>query len=123
VAWAADTTYYFVLKLSDRGDGTWDGASDLLEAWVNPTDVSSEAGMTASSLAYSSNDCYNGVGGDVLGMFYVQAANFTGNTVQFDEFRLGTDLGSVIPEPTALAALAFGAAVLLLGRRRSGAGA
>jgi hypothetical protein len=117
-AYTAGTTYYFVVKLSDGGDA-WSG-KDPLEVWVNPTNVSSESAMTDSSLVHllDTTTFDNISDGDQITNLYLDAKNFGGNSALFDEFRLGTELTNVVPEPASLTVLACGA-LALLSRRRS----
>lgn len=117
VSYQANTTYYFVIKLTDGGDN-WT-SNDAMEAWVNPANVSSESAMTASApLAHvADTTLYNGVLNDVIGRLLLSTSGLSGNTIQFDEFRLGTDLASVVPEPAALSGVAAICSALLIRRR------
>lgn len=118
-----NATYLVIVKAEANYTG---GTADRLTYWVNPTDTSSESAMSTSSLSNGTFD-YAGLQGtsDLLRQLYASTgtndATGTGsfrNTAFFDEIRLGTDLGSVVPEPTTLAAL--GAAGAMFGRRRRG---
>lgn len=110
-----NTTFHVVMKLTYTG-------GDMIEWWVNPTDLSSDAAMTSNSLA----------SGVIPGFQLGSAADMNRLTVNtfgydrsffFDESRLGYDLASVvgIPEPAtvALLGLAFGLAGVSRSRRVS----
>ncbi len=106
-----NTTFHVVMKLTYTG-------GDVIDWWVNPTDFSSDAGMTSSALA----------SGSIPGFQLGSAADMNRLTVNtfgydrsffFDESRLAYDLASVvgIPEP-ASALLVSMSLVGFAGRRR-----
>jgi hypothetical protein len=103
---AANTTYHVVIRL----DVNVAGGQDQVTYWVNPSDVTSEATMTASSVATGTYSSFALQGSTDFVRLNGAATNWDAN-VHFDEPRLGTDLASVVgppvPEPAGLACLAL----------------
>lgn len=105
----ANETVLYVVKFELSATA----ASDSITFWVNPSDLSSEAGSGAGT-TLSGLD----FGADRMGV-----ANFlsgsTGDGGKFDEVRLGTtftDVTTAVPEPGSLAFIASG--IVLLGMLR-----
>ena len=90
----ADTTYYFVIKISDGGDA-WAG-DDEMEVWINPKDVSSPEAAASKALHYN-NDVPGNIAPPSGAITHVllHAENLNGVAQKFDEFRLGTTWESV----------------------------
>lgn len=98
----ADTnTNFFVVRF----DLSSTAASDTVTVYRNPTDLLVESNNTGVSLS----------GQDIL-FDRITLAQFTTQTVTFDELRLTTTFASAIPEPTSVGLL--GAAALCLFIRR-----
>lgn len=104
--------YFVVVKSIANSPG------DSLEYWVNPEDPTSDASMTATSLAHGSVSgfMYQGGVNDLLRLTY-SATNWDGSAF-FDEPRVGLAISDVfVPEPGGMAGLAL-AGVAVLHRRR-----
>lgn len=90
----ANTTYLFIVKISDGGD-EW-AASDDMEVWINPKDISSEQAASSSALVQNTDSPGNIAppsGGITEAILRVE--NFQGITVKLDELRVGTSWESV----------------------------
>ncbi len=84
-----------------------DAGNDTVAIWLDD--------ITASGAAHSS---VSGDLADPTGEVYLNAF-IKGWDVEVDELRLGTTLGSVMPEPATLALLGLGGLALVLRRRRT----
>ncbi len=119
----ANTTYLMMARLDIPGGN---GAIESVQYWINPTDSSSIAQLTATALytytTVDGNYVHGSWGYNNLTLI-VTGAHTSGNRI--DEIMVGStlaDLNSVlvstsIPEPASLALLAMGG-LLILGRRR-----
>lgn len=90
----ANTTYFFVIKISDGGDG-W-GGEDEMEVWINPKEVSSEQEGSTNALVQNADSPGNIAppsGGITDALLRVE--NLQGITLKFDELRVGTSWESV----------------------------
>jgi hypothetical protein len=97
-AWLPNTTYLFIVKLSDGGD-LWAG-NDPMEVWVNPVNRSNEAAALASAGAYlaKSDLTFGGATGHSLDEVLITTQNLNnGQTLGWDEIRLGSTWSSVAP--------------------------
>ncbi|WP_269522671.1 PEP-CTERM sorting domain-containing protein [Coraliomargarita parva] len=115
-------THLFVIKLDDGGDGNWDAGSDQMTIWIDPTDLSSEANATSSSLVYSSIVSTSGAGSFSMDEITMGANSFaSAATIQYDEIVLGTSWSDVVvvPEPSTYALLFGFMGVAAMGLRRS----
>jgi hypothetical protein len=110
----ADTTYLFIVKVREN----YSSSNELIDVWLNPVDVTSEAAAGAASLEMS----FAGVQDSTYALNRT-ALSVTGvngeDCAQFDEVRFGTTWDDVVqvPEPAALAVLA-GAMVVLRRQRQ-----
>ncbi len=94
----ADTTYYFVIKISDGSDA-WAGG-DEMEVWINPKDVSTPAAASVKSLHYNTDLPGNiAPPSGAITQLLLHAENLQGTTVKFDEFRVGPTWESVTAPP------------------------
>jgi len=108
-----------VVQTGTSGDG-----DEIIDFWVNPTDVSSAAQLTATA-EYTSQSAGNyafdtwGAGGVTIA-----AGGTVGSGNQVDEIMFADSLsdlqgGVLIPEPASLALLGLGSLLILGGRRRA----
>lgn len=111
VAVLPDAAYLFVIKVQHNGSGS----NEIVNVWVNPTDLSSEAAAGAPSLQMTfaglqdSSYPQNRMGLSVSGL--------GGSTsVSFDEVRFGATWAEAVPEPAVMSLLLAGLASL---RRRN----
>ena len=102
----ANQTALFVVKFTLSATDL----SDSITVWVNPSDLSSEAGSGAGTTISGVNFTAERIG---FGDFFSSGG-------KFDELRVGTTYQDVtaVPEPTSAAFLAGGAALLGMLRRR-----
>jgi hypothetical protein len=108
---ASNRIWHVVLKI----EANVSGSQDRVTYWLNPTDMGSDALMTATAAA---TDSYFGFalqsGGDFLRL--TTATDSFDRTFFFDEVRLATDLASIVPEPVTGLLLA-GVGLAAMGRR------
>ncbi|HEV2294014.1 MAG TPA: hypothetical protein VGR35_09160 [Tepidisphaeraceae bacterium] len=111
----ASTVYHVVTKVDVNVGG---GSADTVTWWLNPTDGSSDASLTATADATGSISTFAiSTSADLVRLNY--AARQWNGSAFFDEPRLSTDLaglGLAVPEPAGLAVL--GISTLALLRRR-----
>ena len=88
---AFNTTYLIVAKLDIDVGG---GATDVVDYWVNPTDLSSESSMTSSALTTGSIDTFAMDQNDRIDRFHVISDTWS-SSFFWDEPRFGYDLSSV----------------------------
>jgi hypothetical protein len=103
----ANTTALFVVKFTLSATNN----SDSITLWVNPSDLSSEAGSGAGTTLSGLNFTADRIG---FGDFFSDGG-------KFDELRVGTtfnDATTVVPEPGTVGLLMGGAGALLLRTRR-----
>ncbi len=102
-------TYFLIGRLSFDGTSTSD-KYDLLEMWVNPT-------STTLGTADAVLDNNMGIDGGIDSLI-LRAANGPAGDYVMDELRVGTDVGSVIPEPASMTLLGIGGLLAIWSRRR-----
>lgn len=88
---AFNTTYLIVAKLDINVGG---GATDIVDYWVNPTDLTSDAAMTSSALSNGSIDTFAMDQNDRIDRFHVISDTWS-SSFFWDEPRFGYDLSSV----------------------------
>lgn len=100
------TTYLLVGKIEDASN--WAGSNDRVSLWLNPVD-----GVEGNNAALLTAEVgFNGLfpTNSNISQFALQAGTQSaGNTVQFDELRIGTtfaDVVTVVPEPSIYALFA-----------------
>jgi PEP-CTERM motif len=116
----AGNTYLVVAQITVNSGLT----PDVVNYWVNPTDLSSQTALSNTALASGSINTlsFQGVG-DFARLNYAETA-WDGDAF-FDEARLGTSLASIgpapVPEPSSVILLGLGSLVALgiQSRRRS----
>jgi PEP-CTERM motif len=117
----AGNTYLVVAEVNINSNGSLDHVS----YWVNPTDLSSQAALTSTSLTSGSLDTLafqgsSNTSGDFNRLNYVEQG-WAGDAY-FDEQRLGTTLASIaptaVPEPSSVILLGAGSIVGLVVRSR-----
>lgn len=114
ISYVTGSTYFLVGRLSTDGSGGAAGEIDRVELWVNPTSLSLG---TASATA----DDAMGLTIADLDVFSSRMVNFAGtDQVLIDELRIGTDIASVVPEPSAGMLVLLGGLFLLARRRKAG---
>ena len=88
--------------------------NDVSRLWINPSDDATPATLTDGTFAI-------GESGTDIGLASIILRQSPAPFLTLDEIRVGTEWADVapVPEPTALAALGLGAAVLLARRRRA----
>jgi len=114
-AYSAGTTHLLVLKVVGQA-----GGNDAVSLYIDPTDLTAESGTL---LTVTNGLALLPDAGDKLSLVGLYGARTLGtsNSAFFDEIRVGTTWGDVVPEPTSLAACPLlGIATLLMGRRRRG---
>jgi hypothetical protein len=86
--------YFFVVKISD-GEDEW-GATDEMEVWINPKDVSTEQAGSSNSLVNNTDSPGNiAPPSGSIGQVTLHVENLQGITVTFDDLRVGTTWESV----------------------------
>jgi hypothetical protein len=110
---AENNTYHVVMALEFNNPG------DEIRYWVNPTDLTSEAGMDGSSLINGTLPGFQLSAASDMNRLSVMTRGFD-RSFFWDESRLGDSLVDVtgIPEPTSLMLLGFGVVGALTRRRR-----
>lgn len=105
------TTYFIVFKAEYNASGQMTS----LNLWLNPGDLTSEAGSGAATLSYTGN-----IGGGGFAGFAIQKDNLPGgHNPTFDEIRIGTTWDAVaIPEPGTLLLVGIALGSLAIFRRR-----
>jgi hypothetical protein len=116
----AGITYLVVASVTINSGTT----PDVINYWVNPTDLSSQAALTSTALTSGSINTLSFQGAaDFVRLNYAETG-WDGNA-GFDEARLGTTLASIaptaVPEPSSVILLGAGsiAALVVRSRRRA----
>jgi hypothetical protein len=98
------TTYFLVGKLYKSGAGNY----DRIDFWLNPTSLTEPAATVTGS---------KDIGTSSVSYLTCRVSGMeVGDQFQFDELRIGTTWGDVLPEPATLALVGLG--MLLAFRRR-----
>jgi len=115
--YAFDTTYLLVGKIEDHSN--WSGSNDRVTMWLNPSD-----NVEANNAALLDVEVgFNGLfpSDSNITEFALQAGTQdAGDTVQFDQLRIGTEFSDVvaIPEPSTIALLGLAGLATIMGLRR-----
>lgn len=107
-------TYHVLYKLEVNVGG---GSADQVTFWVNPSDLSSEAAMTASAAVTGTVSTFSMDTNTRIDRFSVTTSNWA-RSMFWDENRFGYDLNSVTGIPTPAAAGLLGLGGLVAARRR-----
>lgn len=101
---SAGDIFHILVRGEENAVGGGGFPNDLVQIWVNPSDVSSEASLGAPDLLL--NDF--SMNGSSFNHFMLFGQDITGAGVLFDEFALGDTLSDVVtaevvPEPASIA--------------------
>ncbi|MCA9252105.1 MAG: PEP-CTERM sorting domain-containing protein [Phycisphaerales bacterium] len=92
------------------------GSVDEVTYWINPSDISSEAQATATAEATGMVNTFAMDQNNRIDRAYA-LTNDWARTFFWDETRLGTTFGDVVPEPATLGFIALGGIAVLRRRR------